>query len=105
MSKVFIPVILFVALMTGCNTPTSKKSLLSHDQMMANASRSEKNGWIVVHLQGSPEVIGYQHGYLLAAEITDLRGAMAMLNEKTTGCSGPKHLKNIRKKLMELWQE
>jgi len=53
--------------------------------MMANASRTEKNGWIIVHIEGTPEVIGYQHGYLLANEITDLRGAMAMLNEKTTG--------------------
>jgi hypothetical protein len=55
--------------------------------MLSKASRSEKNGWIVVHLEGSPEVIGYQHGYLLANEIMDLRGAMSMLNEKTTGRS------------------
>lgn len=53
--------------------------------MMEKASRSEKNGWIAVHLEGTPEVIGYQHGYLLAEEIIDLRGAMTVLNEKTTG--------------------
>ena len=39
---------------------------------LANASRYEKNGWIYVHLEGSPRDIGYQHGYLLAAEIDDL---------------------------------
>jgi len=30
-----------------------------------------KNGWIPVRLSGSPEQIGYQHGYLLAKEIED----------------------------------
>jgi Phospholipase B len=52
---------------------------------MASASRTEKNGWIVVHLEGAPDVIGYQHGYLLANEIINLRGAMAMLYGNTTG--------------------
>lgn len=59
--------------------------MLSHEQMMASASRSEKNGWIVLHLEGSPEVIGYQHGFLLADEILDLRGALGTLFAKTTG--------------------
>jgi hypothetical protein len=39
---------------------------------LANASRADKNGWIYVHLEGSPADIGYQHGYLLANEIDDL---------------------------------
>ena len=39
---------------------------------LANASRADKNGWIYVHLEGSPADIGYQHGYLLASEIDDL---------------------------------
>ncbi len=34
--------------------------------------RSEKNGWIFVHLEGPPRDLGYQHGYLLASEIGDL---------------------------------
>ena len=34
-------------------------------------TRTEKNGWIVVHLEGSPHEIGRQHGVLLAAEIDD----------------------------------
>ena len=33
--------------------------------------RFERGGWTYVHLQGSPEDIGYQHGYLLSAEIED----------------------------------
>jgi len=39
---------------------------------LQKAHRFEKHGWIYVHLEGSPEEIGYQHGYLLAPEIADL---------------------------------
>jgi hypothetical protein len=31
--------------------------------------KPERAGWIYVHLEGSPAEIGFQHGYLLAAEI------------------------------------
>jgi hypothetical protein len=52
---------------------------------LTKASRTEKNGWIVVHLEGTPEAIGFQQGYLLANEIADLRGAMIMCYGKRTG--------------------
>src|ERR1700743_1817286 len=42
-----------------------------HDPL-ACASREDKNGWIYVHLEGSPHDIGYQHGYLVAKEIDTL---------------------------------
>ncbi len=42
------------------------------DQRMKKASRApERAGWIQVRLEGTPAEIGYQHGYLLAAEIQD----------------------------------
>ena len=85
MNKFILQTLLFSALLISCNNSSTPKASLSHDQKMAAASRTEKNGWIVVHLEGAPEVIGYQHGYLLANEILDLRGAMAMLYKKTTG--------------------
>src|SRR5256885_1791647 len=34
--------------------------------------RAPVNGWTYVHLEGAPDAIGYQHGYLLAPEIQDL---------------------------------
>jgi hypothetical protein len=34
--------------------------------------RPMTNGWTVVHLEGTPSQIGFQHGYLLAPEIQDL---------------------------------
>lgn len=41
------------------------------DARLKGSYRFEKNGWIYVHLQGSPSQIGFQHGYLLAPEIAD----------------------------------
>ncbi len=35
------------------------------------AYRFQRDGWLYVHLEGSPADIGYQHGYLLAPEIED----------------------------------
>jgi hypothetical protein len=86
MKRLFqIAVVGLLYLLISCNSTSSRKISLSHDEMMAKSSRSEKNGWIFVHLEGAPEVMGYQQGYLLANEIIDLRGAMSMMNEKTTG--------------------
>ena len=85
MYKIFYPVFFIVFLLTACSNPSPVKNDLTHDQLMENSSRSEKNGWIMVHLEGSPEVIGYQHGFLLAAEIIDLRSAIDVLNSNTTG--------------------
>jgi hypothetical protein len=42
------------------------------DPRLKKAARAnERNGWIQVHLEGSPAEIGFQHGYLLASEIRD----------------------------------
>lgn len=60
-------------------------SALNHEELMKKSSRTENNGWILIKLEGSPSVIGYQHGYMLADEILDLRGAMSVLNARTTG--------------------
>ena len=50
----------------ACNTEHKKEV---QNDVLAKASRENKNGWIYVHLEGSPHDIGYQHGYLLANEI------------------------------------
>lgn len=42
------------------------------DPRLKRASRAAtRNGWIPVHLEGTPAEIGFQHGYLLAQEIQD----------------------------------
>jgi hypothetical protein len=46
---------------------------------LKGSSRGDRDGWITVRLQGSPEDVGYQHGKLLAPEIADAL-AVAKLN-------------------------
>jgi hypothetical protein len=42
------------------------------DPRLSKAWRAaERNGWIAVHLEGTPGEIGFQHGYLLSPEIED----------------------------------
>ena len=40
--------------------------------------RPDQNGWIFVHLEGTPADIGFQHGYLLAPEIQDAQKVIAL---------------------------
>jgi len=42
------------------------------DDPMKGSYRFERDGWIFVHLEGTPEQVGYQHGKLLAKETEDL---------------------------------
>ena len=51
---------------------------------LKGSSRSERDGWIVVHLAGPPGAIGYQHGYLLADEVADLLRVVKPFLAKTT---------------------
>jgi hypothetical protein len=85
MNRLFISSLVIFSLLAGCGSPSSQKGTLTTEQKMAKASRTEKNGWIKIHLEGSPAVIGFQHGFLLADEIIDLRGAMEVRNLQMTG--------------------
>jgi hypothetical protein len=38
---------------------------------LAAASRTDTNGWSFIHLEGTPHDIGFQHGWLMAAEIDE----------------------------------
>src|SRR5437016_6777289 len=50
-----------------------------NDPRLKKASRQPpRNGWTFVHLEGSPSDIGFQNGYLLAPEIEDLKGTVAL---------------------------
>lgn len=51
---------------------------------LAGSHRSVQDGWIVVHLAGTPEQVGYQHGYLLGDEIADLLRVCKPFLEKTS---------------------
>ncbi len=47
--------------------------------------RSEKNGWILLRLSGSPEQIGRQHGQLLSPEIADSYRVVKAMLEHDSG--------------------
>lgn len=85
MKNHFISALFIFCIVAGCNSHSPTSKILTKEQMMAKASRTESNGWIQIHLEGSPGVIGFQHGYLLADEIIDLRGAMEVRNKQMTG--------------------
>jgi hypothetical protein len=46
--------------------------------------RFEKGGWTYVHLEGTPEQIGFQHGALLSAEIVDMVGVTKLESAHST---------------------
>src|SRR5262249_31743791 len=54
------------------------------DERLQGSYRFEHSGWIYVHLEGPPERIGYQHGYLLAEEIKDILAVLKPWLEHTT---------------------
>ncbi|HMK31891.1 MAG TPA: C45 family peptidase [Terriglobales bacterium] len=41
------------------------------DPRLGKAYRFERDGWIYLHLEGSPQQLGFQHGFLLAPEIQE----------------------------------
>ena len=67
-------------LFCNCNNSSSNKQ---HDRL-AKSSREDKNGWVYVHLEGSPTDIGYQHGYLLANEIDSALQMMSYYLQNAT---------------------
>ncbi len=44
---------------------------LSANPLLVGSYKFNEGGWTYVHLQGTPDQVGYQHGYLLAREIED----------------------------------
>jgi Phospholipase B len=74
-SAILISFILFAGIF-GCGSASENR--------LAKASREDKNGWIYVHLEGSPSDIGYQHGFLLANDIdTSIRALDHLLTHET----------------------
>ncbi len=52
--------------------PANPAHIAQSDARLKKSFRKpSQNGWVYVHLEGSPADIGFQHGYLLAPEIED----------------------------------
>src|SRR5262249_24076830 len=71
--------LLVVSGLCGCSrSPINQTTAVAETThaKLQGGERSERDGWVYVHLEGSPDRIGYQHGALLAKEIDDLLRVM-----------------------------
>ena len=68
-----LPLSLVIPLALGIATRAEANAIGSgRTDSVAPAYRVDHSGWVFVHLEGSPEQIGFQHGQLLSAEIEDM---------------------------------
>src|SRR5262249_18906949 len=70
-----------VLLLIGCGRPQTENSSTSaatanSNDKLRGSNRFERNGWVYIHVEGTPEQLGYQHGFLLATEIGELLRVM-----------------------------
>jgi hypothetical protein len=72
----FLAVVLFAAIAVAA--PAKVSGPADAAKLKKAFRKPAQNGWIFVHLEGSPAEIGYQHGYLLAAEIADAHRAVKL---------------------------
>ena len=86
MFRIYAHAVLMVAVLgmsaarpaVGSEPPPAASIHLQHSY------RFERDGWIYVHLEGSPEQIGFQHGSLLSREIADILRVIKPYLEKST---------------------
>jgi len=67
----FLFSLLFCLFLFALHGQTSDTLSGEQKSWLSKASRHEKNGWIYVHIEGTPRERGFQHGYLLAKEIKE----------------------------------
>ncbi|MBM3765201.1 MAG: peptidase C45 [Acidobacteria bacterium] len=79
MSLLSVRLLLIVSLALCAASPRPR------DPRIGKGSRQPmNNGWIAVHLEGTPSEIGYQHGALLHHEIAELQKVIALELERDT---------------------
>jgi Phospholipase B len=64
---------------------SAREQAFAKDLRLKGAYRFERGGWVYVHLEGDPAAIGFQHGFLLAAEIEDAFPAVSAGMTHSTG--------------------
>jgi hypothetical protein len=76
--------IAFAAIFACASEPSHPAKSQSDDSRLEKSYRFQKGGWTYVHLEGTPSDIGYQHGYLLAAEIEDALNVVKLMDTHDT---------------------
>ena len=65
--------------------PAAQATAASKSALLEGSYRFDRNGWSFVHLEGTPQQVGYQHGYLLATEILDVYHVLKLEDEHGSG--------------------
>lgn len=74
--------IMGVALFCVTSAGATKELVTSPD---GKGYRTDANGWIFVHIEGQPYERGFQHGYLLAPELAEIKDDVEYLTIIDTG--------------------
>ncbi|MDR3692576.1 MAG: C45 family autoproteolytic acyltransferase/hydrolase [Fimbriimonas sp.] len=69
---------------------------------LAGSYRQERAGWVTVHLAGSPETIGFQHGYWLKPEIEAMLKVERVYSAHDAGFKDPNSFTKERAEAMQL---
>src|SRR3982751_4132700 len=57
----------------------------AHPGHLSQGTREDRDGWIYIHVQGSPHDVGYEHATLLAPELDDALKAVKVEMAGDTG--------------------
>ncbi len=60
--------LLTVLVISSLIIPNTVFAARSKDELLKGSYRTEKEGWIYIHIEGDPYQLGYQRGYLVAKE-------------------------------------
>ena len=84
MKQIKLQQLLFISLLSFFISCQNSNNENPSKDRLAKASREDKNGWVYLHLEGSPSDVGYQHGYLLANEIDSALQMMSYYLQNAT---------------------
>ena len=65
-------------LLVAATLPLIPKDAKPDPRLKGAFRKPAQNGWTLVHLEGTPSAIGFQHGYLLAQEILDMEKVIVL---------------------------
>lgn len=72
MKKISIVLIMLVFVFSSVINGQTNSSLTNEQKTwLSKANRHEKEGWIYLHIEGTPRERGFQHGYLLSKDINE----------------------------------
>lgn len=75
-----------VVLAVSCGNPSlAKENLKTPRKSYGKGYRYEQEGWVYVHIEGSPFERGKQHGYLVADEYVKALKCFKVMTYQTTG--------------------